>query len=57
MFTKAQLLEHVWESNEAWQDPATVTVHIGRIRQKIEADPSSPRWITTLRGVGYRFEP
>ncbi len=57
VFTRRQLLEAVWDSAPEYQDPATVTVHVGRIRQKLEADPSAPRWITTARGVGYRFEP
>ncbi len=57
VFSRAQLLDHVWESSPEWQDPATVTVHVRRIRQKIEADPQHPRWIVTVWGVGYRFEP
>lgn len=57
VFTRRQLLEAVWDSAPEYQDPATVTVHVGRIRQKLEADPGAPRWITTARGVGYRFEP
>jgi two-component system phosphate regulon response regulator PhoB len=57
VFTREQLLSQVWESSTAWQDPATVTEHIRRIRRKIEDDPDSPRWLTTVRGVGYRFEP
>jgi len=57
VFSRAQLLEQVWQSSPDWQDPATVTVHVRRIRNKIEADPESPRWITTVWGVGYRFEP
>ena len=57
VFTRRQLLEQVWDSAPEYQDPATVTVHIGRLRQKLEADPDAPRWITTARGVGYRFEP
>lgn len=36
---------------------ATVTEHVRRLRRKIEVDPDHPRWITTVRGVGYRFEP
>ncbi|MFN3256105.1 MAG: response regulator transcription factor [Ilumatobacter sp.] len=56
VFSRAQLLEHVWQSSPDWQDPATVTVHVRRIRNKIEADPEKPRWITTVWGVGYRFE-
>ncbi len=57
VFTRRQLLEQVWDSAPEYQDPATVTVHIGRLRQKVERDPDVPRWITTARGVGYRFEP
>ena len=57
VFSRAQLLAEVWDSAPEYQDPATVTVHVGRLRQKIEADPDDPRWITTARGVGYRFEP
>jgi DNA-binding response OmpR family regulator len=56
-FSRAQLLVDVWDSSPEWQDPATVTVHIRRIRQKIERDPRNPRWLATVRGVGYRFEP
>jgi DNA-binding response OmpR family regulator len=56
VFTRAQLLDHVWDSSIEWQDPATVTVHIGHLRQKIERDAGLPRWLVTVRGVGYRFE-
>lgn len=57
VFTRSQLLERVWSSRSEWQDEATVTEHVRRVRHKIEADPGHPRWITTVRGVGYRFEP
>jgi DNA-binding response OmpR family regulator len=57
VFSRAQLLESVWQSSPDWQDPATVTVHVRRIRNKIEADPEKPKWISTVWGVGYRFEP
>ncbi len=57
VFTRRELLADVWDSAPEYQDPATVTVHVGRLRQKLEADPEDPRWITTARGVGYRFEP
>ena len=56
VFSRAQLLEQVWQSSPDWQDPATVTVHVRRIRNKIETDPEHPRWISTVWGVGYRFE-
>jgi two-component system phosphate regulon response regulator PhoB len=57
VFSRGQLLEHVWSSRSDWQDEATVTEHVRRVRHKIEPDPARPRWITTVRGVGYRFEP
>ena len=57
VFSRRQLLAEVWDSAPEYQDPATVTVHVGRLRQKLEPDPEAPRWITTARGVGYRFEP
>jgi len=57
VFSRRQLLEQVWESAPEFQDPATVTVHVGRLRQKLEADPEHPRWIATAWGVGYRFDP
>lgn len=57
VYSRAQLLEHVWSSSSEWQNEATVTEHIRRLRAKIEVDPDNPRWIATVRGVGYRFEP
>jgi DNA-binding response OmpR family regulator len=57
VFSRADLLKDVWQSSPDWQDSATVTVHVRRIRNKIETDPENPRWITTVWGVGYRFEP
>lgn len=57
VFTRAQLLEQVWDSSPEWQDPATVTVHVGHLRQKIEPDPGRPQHLITVRGVGYRFDP
>ena len=57
VFSRRQLLETVWDSAPEYQDAATVTVHVGRLRQKLEVDPSHPRWIDTVWGVGYRFAP
>jgi DNA-binding response OmpR family regulator len=55
-FARSRLLEEVWDF--AWDgDSATVTVHIRRLREKIEADPSNPTHLVTVWGVGYRFEP
>jgi two-component system, OmpR family, phosphate regulon response regulator PhoB len=57
VYSRQQLLESVWGSSGEWQDEATVTEHIRRVRRKIEADPDNPKRISTVRGVGYRFEP
>jgi two-component system, OmpR family, phosphate regulon response regulator PhoB len=57
VFSREQLLRNVWASSGEWQDDATVTEHVRRIRRKVEADPDQPRWLRTVRGVGYRFEP
>jgi DNA-binding response OmpR family regulator len=57
VFTREQLLRSVWESSGEWQDVATVTEHVRRLRGKIEPSPRRPRWLLTVRGVGYRFEP
>jgi two-component system response regulator ResD len=56
VFTRLQLLDELWDF--AFDgDPSTVTVHIRRLREKIEADPSGPRHLVTVWGVGYRFDP
>jgi DNA-binding response OmpR family regulator len=57
VFSRQQLLANVWGSSDEWQDPDTVTEHIRRIRRRIESNPDNPRWIKTVRGVGYRFDP
>ena len=55
-FTRSELLEQVWDF--AWEgDTSTVTVHIRRLREKIEVDPSDPRRLITVWGIGYRFDP
>jgi two-component system response regulator ResD len=56
VFTRDQLLDLVWGMTE-YIDPSTVTVHIRRLREKIEADSGNPRHIKTVWGVGYKFEP
>jgi two-component system phosphate regulon response regulator PhoB len=56
VYTREDLLRAVWRSSAEWQDAATVTEHVRRIRLKIEADAARPRWVHTVRGVGYRFE-
>jgi DNA-binding response OmpR family regulator len=56
VFTRSELLDELWDL--AFEgDPSTVTVHIRRLREKIEHDPSKPRRLVTVWGVGYRFEP
>ena len=54
-FRREELLDQVW--GFSYGDTSTVTVHIRRLREKIETDPSAPRYVTTVWGVGYRFEP
>ncbi len=56
VFTRDQLMEAVWQYT-FYTDTATVTVHVRRLRTKVERDPSAPRWLETIRGVGYRFSP
>ena len=56
VFNRAQLLENVWGFSD-YVDPSTVTVHIRRLREKIEEDPSKPMCLLTIWGVGYKFEP
>jgi two-component system response regulator ResD len=55
VFTRAQLLDKVW-GYEFFGDASTVTVHIRRLREKIEPDPAQPRYLSTVWGVGYKFE-
>jgi DNA-binding response OmpR family regulator len=56
VFTRDQLLEGIWGISE-YIDPSTVTVHVRRLREKIETVPSEPVHILTVWGVGYKFEP
>jgi DNA-binding response OmpR family regulator len=53
VFTRAQLLEKVWGSE--FYDEHVVEVHVGNLRRKLEDDPARPRWVQTVRGVGYRL--
>jgi DNA-binding response OmpR family regulator len=54
VFSKDDLFEKIW-GLDSFGDFATVTVHISKIREKVEADPSKPQYIETIWGVGYRF--
>ena len=55
VFTRAQLLDQVW-GYEFYGDASTVTVHMRRLREKIETQPTEPRYLATVWGVGYKFE-
>lgn len=55
VFSRNQLLDRVWGLSD-YIDPSTVTVHVRRLREKIERDPSKPEHIVTVWGVGYKFE-
>ncbi|NWG06933.1 MAG: response regulator transcription factor [Chloroflexi bacterium] len=56
VFTREQLLERIW-GGALYIDPSTVTVHVRRLREKIEEDASKPARLLTVWGVGYKFEP
>jgi DNA-binding response OmpR family regulator len=56
VYTREQLLDRIWGHSE-YIDPGTVTVHIRRLREKIEQDPAQPVHLVTVWGVGYKFEP
>ncbi len=55
-FTRQQLLDQVWHY-DYYGDPGTVAVHMRRLREKVELDPSRPRYLRTVRSIGYRFVP
>jgi len=56
VFSRDQLMDAVWRYT-FYTDTSTVTVHMRRLRAKVEEDPASPRWLQTVWGVGYRFQP
>ncbi|GAA2513801.1 MULTISPECIES: response regulator transcription factor [Kocuria] len=56
VLTRGQLIDRVWGSDYVG-DTKTLDVHVKRLRSKVEPDPSSPRHIVTVRGLGYKFEP
>ncbi|WP_129360512.1 MULTISPECIES: response regulator transcription factor [Micrococcaceae] len=56
VLTRGQLIDRVWGSDYVG-DTKTLDVHIKRLRSKIEPDPSHPRYLVTVRGLGYKFEP
>ena len=56
VLTRGQLIDRVWGSDYVG-DTKTLDVHVKRLRAKIEPDPSAPRYLVTVRGLGYKFEP
>ena len=55
VFSRRQLLDQVW-GYQFYGDESTVTVHVRRLREKLERNPSQPDYIQTVWGVGYKFE-
>jgi two-component system response regulator ResD len=55
-FSRDQLMDAIWDYS-FYTDTSTVTVHVRRLRAKVELEPSDPRWLQTVWGVGYRFQP
>jgi DNA-binding response OmpR family regulator len=55
VFNRDQLLDAIWR-DEAFVEPRTVDVHIRRLRANIEEDPANPKYIKTMRGIGYFFD-
>ena len=55
VLTRGQLIDRVWGADYVG-DTKTLDVHVKRLRSKVEADPSAPRHLVTVRGLGYKFE-
>ncbi len=55
VFSRSQLLDAIWR-DEAFVEPRTVDVHIRRLRAQIEQNPANPRYVKTMRGIGYLFD-
>ena len=56
LLTRGQLIDRVWGADYVG-DTKTLDVHVKRLRSKIEPEPSAPRFLVTVRGLGYKFEP
>jgi DNA-binding response OmpR family regulator len=56
-FSREALIETLWGYDSEIGNDRTVDVHIRRLREKLEEEPANPRWLVTVRGVGYKFEP
>jgi DNA-binding response OmpR family regulator len=55
-FTRSQLIENVWSADGEYYDDKTVSVHVRRLREKVEIEPSNPRLVITVPGIGYRLD-
>ena len=55
--SRSELIEHVWGYDSDIGSDRIVDVHISHLREKLEDDPADPRWIVTVRGIGYKFTP
>jgi two-component system alkaline phosphatase synthesis response regulator PhoP len=55
VFTREKLLEQVW-GYSFYGDPRVVDVHVAKLRKKLEKDPSNPRYLKTVRGIGYKLD-
>lgn len=56
-FSREQLIEALWGYDSDVGSDRTIDVHVRHLRQKLEEEPATPRWLLTVRGVGYKFEP
>lgn len=56
LLSRSFLLDALWDGNGNFVDDNTLSVYIRRLREKVEPDPSSPRRLITVRGLGYRWE-
>jgi two-component system response regulator RegX3 len=56
VLTRGQLIDRIWGSDYVG-DTKTLDVHVKRLRAKVEPDPGQPRYLLTVRGLGYKFEP
>ena len=55
VLTRTMLLEQIWDVEGSFVDENTLSVHIRRLRQKLEPDPKNPRYVVTVFGLGYTF--
>jgi two-component system response regulator RegX3 len=55
VMTRGQLIDRIWGADYVG-DTKTLDVHVKRLRSKLEADPANPRYLITVRGLGYKFE-